>query len=259
MFSMIDALFEDPAWFLQMSLYRIPAVLIALVLHEWAHGFVAYRLGDPTAKNMGRLSLNPLKHLDPVGTVMMFFIGVGWAKPVPINPMYFKNKHRDDFLVSIAGITMNFILFLLFTILAVFLNNFLWTPGVLRYNTLHELLGIKDGIINYILAGYGTEFSEYFARPGFLWAVRLTSQIAMVNLYIGIFNLFPIPPLDGSHIVNDVFFKGNLFASQRVAQFGMVALMILSITGVLGTVMTFLSNGIQGALLSLITWIMGVF
>lgn len=257
MFSMIDALINDPKWFLEYALYRIPAVLIALVFHEWAHGYVAYRLGDPTAKQMGRLSLNPLRHLDPVGTIMMFFFGFGWAKPVPINPSYFKNPHRDDLLVSIAGITMNLILFLLFTILSVVVNQFLWEPVIFRYYTLHDLLGLKDGIINYILAGYGNELAEYFARPGLLWAVRLTSQIAMVNMYIAIFNLFPIPPLDGSHIANDLIFKGKLFASQQVGRIGFGVLMILSVTGILGKVMTFLGDGLQSGVLWVISAIMG--
>lgn len=260
MFSMIDALLNDPKWFLEFALYRIPAVLIALIFHEWAHGFVAYKLGDPTAKSMGRLSLNPLRHLDPLGTIMMFFLGFGWAKPVPINPNYFKNPHRDDFLVSIAGIVMNFILFLLFLILTVFLNSLLWNPDVYRYNTLHDMLGFQNGAINVILAGYGNDyFQEFFARPGILWAVRLTSQIAMVNMYIAIFNLFPVPPLDGSHIVNDLFFKGKLFASRRVANMGFAALMLLSFTGVLGRIMAFLGNGLQSGALSLIAAVMGLF
>lgn len=254
---MIEALFNDPKWFLEFSLYRIPAVLIALILHEWAHGYVAYRLGDPTAKEMGRLSLNPLRHLDPIGTLLMFFLGFGWAKPVPINPNNFKNPHRDDFLVSIAGITMNLLLFLLFTVLTVVLNNQLWRPEILRYYSLHDLVGFKDGVINVILAGYGTEYTEFYANPGLLWAVRLVSQISMVNLYIAIFNLLPIPPLDGSHVLNDLVFKGKLFVSQRSAQFFMLALMLLSFTGKLGGIMSFLGDGLQSGVLSVISAVMG--
>lgn len=257
MFSMLNALLDDPKWFLEFSLYRIPAVLIALILHEWAHGYVAYRLGDPTAKEMGRLSLNPLKHLDPVGTLLMFFLGFGWAKPVPINPNNFKRPHRDDLLVSIAGITMNLLLFILFTVLAVAFNSMLWRQDVLSYYSLQEMLGIKDGFINYILAGYGTDWNQYYASPGLLWVVRLTSQIAMVNLYIAIFNLIPVPPLDGSHVLNDLLFKGKLFASQQVARIGMAAMLLLSFTGILGDVMTFLANGVQSGLLYVISAIVG--
>ncbi len=250
MFSLLETLFTDPLWFLEYSLYRIPAVLIALILHECAHGYVAYRLGDPTAKMMGRLTLNPLKHLDPIGTLLMFFVGFGWAKPVPVNPNYFKRPHRDDFLVSIAGITVNLLLFLLFTGIAVWVNQYLWSPAILGQYSLHELLGLKDGVINTILAGYGSEYNRYYANPDLLWAVRLCSQIAMVNLYIAIFNLLPVPPLDGSHIFNDLIFKGKLFASRQVAQIGMAALLLLSFTGVLSDVMTFLGDGLQSVVLS---------
>ena len=133
LFTLLETLFQDPLYFLEYSLYRIPAVLIALVLHEWAHGYAAWRLGDPTAKMMGRLSLNPLRHLDPLGTVMMFLLGFGWAKPVPINPRYFKRPRRDDLIVSLAGIAMNLLLFLVFTLLMVLLHLLLWRPEVLAY------------------------------------------------------------------------------------------------------------------------------
>lgn len=257
MFSLFDALLEDPLWFLEFSLYRVPSVLIALVLHEWAHGYVAYRLGDPTAKQMGRLTLNPLRHLDPIGTFMMIFFGFGWAKPVPINPGYFRNPHRDDFLVSIAGIVMNLTLFLVFTVAAALLNEVLWDPRVLQNYSLHELLGIRDGVINIILGGGGGDLIDYFANPGVLWAVRLTSQIAMINLYIAIFNLLPIPPLDGSHLVNDLIFKGKLFVDAHVARIGMAAVLVLSFTGMLGKVMGFLADGAQSGVLSVISAIMG--
>ncbi|MCL1964629.1 MAG: site-2 protease family protein [Firmicutes bacterium] len=258
MFSLLDMLFQDPLRFFEYSLYRVPAVLIALVLHEWAHGYVAFRLGDPTAKMMNRLSINPLRHLDPVGALLMFFFGFGWARPVPVNPNYFKKPHRDDFLVSIAGITMNLCLFLAFTVLAAALNNALWHPQILRAYSLREMLGVKDGFINYILAGYGTEWSEFYANPGILWAVRLTSQIAMVNLYIAIFNLLPIPPLDGSHVLNDLILKkDNLYVSRQMANAGMAAVLILSYTGVLGKVMLFLANGVQSAVLVIVGALMG--
>lgn len=257
MFSMLEALIKDPKWFFEYSLYRVPAVLIAIVLHEWAHGYVAYRLGDPTAKSMGRLSLNPLKHLDPLGTILMFFLGFGWAKPVPINPAYYKNPRRDDFLVSIAGVTMNLLLFLLFSVLAVVCNNLLWSKAVLQNYSLHELLGFNDGFINVILGGYGKEFNEFFARPELLWVVRLTSQIAFVNLGLAVFNLIPVPPLDGYHVLNDLVLKGKLFASQKIAGAGMAIIMVLSFTGVLSDIMSTIMGGIQSGVLSAISFIMG--
>ena len=96
----------------RISLYllSIPAVIIALIFHEIAHGFVAYKLGDPTARAMGRLSLNPLKHLDPIGTLCMIFFRFGWAKPVPINTRFFKNPRRDMAITALAGPLTNFLI-----------------------------------------------------------------------------------------------------------------------------------------------------
>ena len=91
-------------------LINLPGLLVAIIFHELAHGYTAYRLGDPTAKNAGRLTLNPIKHIDPVGFLFMLIFRFGWAKAVPINPGYFKNRKRDTILVSLAGVTTNFIL-----------------------------------------------------------------------------------------------------------------------------------------------------
>lgn len=257
MFGLIETLFTDPLWFLEYSLYRIPAVLIALILHEWAHGYAAFRLGDPTAKMLGRLSLNPLRHLDPLGTLLMFFMGFGWAKPVPINPNNFKHARRDDLIVSLAGITMNLLLFVLFTGLAVWCNNLLWRWDVKQSYSLVELLGFKDGVINSILMGYGDVNAKFYARPEMLAPLRFCAQVSMVNLYIAIFNLLPVPPLDGSHVLNDLILKGNLFVKQNTARIGMAALLLLSFTGVLGKGLSFVADGIQGGLLAGIAALMG--
>ncbi|MBR3999619.1 MAG: site-2 protease family protein, partial [Clostridia bacterium] len=91
-------------------LFVIPCVLIALTVHEVAHGYMAFRLGDPTARNLGRLTLNPLKHLDPIGTICMIFFHFGWARPVPVNSRYFKKPRRDMALTSAAGPVSNFIM-----------------------------------------------------------------------------------------------------------------------------------------------------
>lgn len=121
MFSRLEAWFDyltsDPLGFAVYALYLAGTVLLSLILHEVAHGYVALRCGDPTAKWMGRLTLDPRKHLDPIGTACMLLLGFGWAKPVPVNPRNFKNYRRDDFLVSIAGITVNLTLFIFCTAL----------------------------------------------------------------------------------------------------------------------------------------------
>lgn len=255
---MIELLLQDPLRFFEYSLYRVPAVLIALVLHECAHGYVAYLLGDPTAKEAGRLTLNPLRHLDPVGALMMFFLGFGWARPVPVDPRYFKRLHRDDFLVSIAGIVTNFIIFLVCMLLGIWINSMLWDPRVLRSYSLSEMLGFNGGITATILMGYGPEMKEWFVRPELLPVLRMLLQIAMVNLYIALFNLLPVPPLDGSHLINDVLFKKNLFVQKHVGQLGIAALFLLSFSGHLGRMLSFLATGVQNGLFGLLAWMGGL-
>ncbi|MDR0396288.1 MAG: site-2 protease family protein [Oscillospiraceae bacterium] len=247
---MLEFLRDDPARFFDYALYRVPAVLIALVLHEWAHGYVAFRLGDPTARDLGRLTLNPLAHLDPWGAVMMLFLGFGWAKPVPINPRYFRNPRRDDLLVSIAGVTMNMVLFLLFMTLGAAADRALWDPEVIKQTTLMERLSFRGDILPYLQLGYGGYYEEWFAHPSYLPVLRMTTQIAMVNLHIAIFNLIPLPPLDGSHVLNDLALKRGLFASPAMARAGMGILMLLSFTGWLGRGISIAAAGVQSGLFS---------
>lgn len=206
----IMKLFSDPVAFFKSLIISAPAILIALTLHEFAHGWVAYRCGDPTAKMMGRLSLNPLKHLDIVGTLLLFTVGFGYAKPVPINPRNFKHPHRDDFLVSIAGITMNLILFALFG------NAFLW----------------------YINFAPG-EVKEYM--------YYLLYYCAEVNACLAVFNLIPLPPLDGYHVLNDIILKRPLFATQKQAQVGQGIMLLLIVTGILDKYISFcVGDGYSG-------------
>ena len=222
-FSSVTELFQSPLAFLQSLLYRVPATLIALILHEWAHGFVAYKLGDPTAKMMGRLSLNPLHHLDPLGTVLLFLVGFGWAKPVPIDPRYFKHKHRDDLLVSIAGITMNVLLFLAFY--------------TLYYAALR--IAVSSG---FLVRWQGAFYYASGRNALFEYALTLLQYTAVLNLSLAVFNLLPVPPLDGSHLFNDLFLKKNLFVSRTVARYGMGVVMLLSLTGVLGKGIGFMTG-----------------
>ncbi|MEA3288071.1 MAG: site-2 protease family protein [Candidatus Marinimicrobia bacterium] len=150
-------------------LLAVPAILIALTFHEFAHAYVAFRLGDPTAKYMGRLTLNPLAHLDPMGTIMIFLIHFGWAKPVPVDPRYLGNPKRDMMWISVAGPAMNMALAL--------------ASGIL--------------IRIFLAAGFG------HGQPGDI--TRIIFQMLYFSLYINLalafFNLLPIPPLDGSKIL----------------------------------------------------------
>lgn len=236
MFPLLDQLFSNPLEFLEGMLYRIPAVLIALTMHEWAHGFVAYKLGDPTAKFMGRLTINPLKHLDPIGAAMLFFLGFGYAKPVPVNPNHFTRKYRDDFLVSIAGITMNLLLYLFFFTAYFFLTSYIRNNAYIQ-NTVWQI-----------------DLSDFWVAvlPPL---IQLMQSIFMINLSIAIFNLIPVPPLDGFHVLNDLILKGNLFARQQIAQVGMVLLLVLSFTGKLGD---WVLAPVAGAVLDGTFWLFGV-
>lgn len=172
-------------------IYIVVAALFAIILHEIAHGLVSTWLGDPTPKRQGRLSLNPLKHLDPIGTLCLIFFHVGWAKPVVVNPDYYKNKKRGMALVALAGPLMNFLLAIFsIIIMAVFV----------KVNAYSNVLII---IYNFLL---------YFS---------------VINLGLGLFNLIPIPPLDGSRILG-AFLKDDTYEQyMKYERYGFIIIAIL--------------------------------
>jgi Zn-dependent protease len=154
----------------------LPFFFISLAVHEFAHAYVAYKKGDNTAKNQGRLTLNPIKHIDLFGSVLMPFMAfasgfalIGWAKPVPVDRRNFRNQLKDDALVSLAGPASNFLLAILFFILFVVITK---VPIEFAF---------RESVINMIW------FGVYF------------------NIFLCLFNLLPLPPLDGSHILYDLF------------------------------------------------------
>ncbi len=172
--------------------------LICITLHELAHGLVAYRLGDDTARRAGRLTLNPLKHLDPMGLLMMVVFRFGWAKPVPVNMMRFRNPKRGMALTALAGPGCNFLI----TIVFLFLYGLLYAP-------LQR-------------SGVGTMILEL---------LKLT---AYMSLGLGLFNLIPFPPLDGSKILFSALSDEGYWKLMRYERYGGMALMLLVWTGVLG-------------------------
>lgn len=181
---------------LQISIIALP-LLLALTFHEVAHGMVAYRLGDPTAKRMGRLTLNPLKHLDPLGTLIFFIAHVGWAKPVPVNPMYFKDPRKGMLLVALAGPLANFALAAAFAALYHLVGS-IEIPG--RESLLFKIL-------------YPT--------------VLICQAGVFVNLVLGIFNLIPIPPLDGSNIVAGVLPRRTAARYMALSRYGVFVILAL--------------------------------
>lgn len=204
------------------------AILTSLILHECAHGYVALHCGDPTAKMMGRLSLNPLKHLDPLGTVFMVLFGFGWAKPVPVNPRNFRDFRRDDFLVSIAGIVMNLTLFLLTTALMVGFERFANIPVV-----FYEYGYIAQG-------GHAVDY-----------VLQLLYMLSSINLSLAIFNLLPIPPLDGYHLVNDTLLKGRFRLTPSQFQTVHVILMVVCFSGVLNSLLSTVHGVVYDAVMNL--------
>lgn len=154
---------------------KIPVLLFAITIHEYAHGRAALWLGDPTAKLSGRLSFNPLHHIDPFGAICLFLFNFGWAKPVPVNPRYFKNMRRDIIIMSLCGPLAN--------ISAAFLAGML---------------------------------IRYFLLPWEVYQITLIYLLFM-NIGLGLFNLLPIPPLDGSHVLENAL---SLNAAQKYREFG---------------------------------------
>ena len=249
----------DPVGFLIYLLYFAASILLTLMLHEIAHGYVAWKCGDPTAKMLGRLSMDPRKHLDPLGTIFLVFFGFGWAKPVPVNPRNFENYRRDDFLVSIAGITVNITLFLLSLSLAVGVNSLLWKPEVLEYYGAEAML--TSGGIGYsvLVGGAGADNAEAMRYPWLQYVQRFLLMFSTMNLSVGLFNLLPIPPLDGYHIFNDILLKGRLRLSRQVFQIAQVVLIVLCLTGGLSSILNTAFDAVEQSVLRLLLRITGAY
>lgn len=194
---------------LLVYILRIPALLISLTIHELSHGYVAYRLGDITAKSQGRLSLNPFRHLDPIGTIMMVVVGFGWAKPVPVNPLYFRDKKKGMMLVSVAGPLSN-ILLAFITVLVFY---------------------ITTAIVGAVYSGVQT--------PA-LYLLIFLQLLFYMNLSLAVFNLIPVPPLDGSKILSAVLPTEKYFHLMRYERYiGLVFLAVMfffptALSGIIG-------------------------
>lgn len=191
---MID-LFGDPAAFLQALVLKIPALLLAVTVHEVAHGLVADRLGDPTARLAGRLTLNPLPHIDPIGALAFVLAGFGWAKPVPVNAFNLRRPLRDMTWVAAAGPVSNLALAFVGLIALVLLR---------RAGTL-----------------------PFVAEPlsGMLF------HVYQFNLVLAIFNLIPLPPLDGGHFLPYFLPRGSWSFLNQLERYGPFILLLLVMTG----------------------------
>lgn len=205
-------------------LINVPITLIALSCHEFAHGFVSYKLGDPTPKREGRMTLNPMAHLDLYGTILMILTGFGWAKPVGVNPMYYRDKKKGMALVGIAGPIMN--------ILLAFVGLLIFAIALI----VSSKLGVGANALSNI---------SYIVR---LFVVR--------NLCFAVFNLIPIPPLDGSRVIS-MFLRDNAYYKlMQLERYSMLIIIVMSLTGtfdnIIGTGVSVLYNGMIGVVNNLL-------
>ena len=185
--------------------YQLVAFLFAISVHESAHAWMAARRGDPTAAMLGRVTLNPIKHIDPIGTVLLpaialisHFPMIGWAKPTPVNPRNFKNPVADDIAVSVAGPASNFLV-VFFSLLVLFVL------GMIGRATS---MGIRDSILTPMVMM-------------FFW-------LAEINVLLGVFNLIPLPPLDGSHVLRHALSGSALRAYDTIGTIGLMALVFFA-------------------------------
>lgn len=267
----------DPVGFLITMAYTWGVILFSLILHECAHGYAALKCGDPTAKMLGRLSLNPARHLHPLGTLCMFLFGFGWAKPVPVNSRNFRNFRRDDFFVSVAGITVNLTIFIAAVLLSCIVNRFLWTQELLDimveefgevdvllnpyYGWVLTFAGVDGSIGAGSIMSYGHSmigsFGMFMEHSWLIWVQRALLLFAQVNLSLAVFNLLPLPPLDGYHLVNDTLLRGRLHLDQRMFRIAHLVLTALVFTGVLDTVLSFLNATLYEAVLRVFLMLTG--
>lgn len=211
-------------------LLTIPGLLIAITFHEFAHAYAADKLGDDTPRRQGRLNLNPLSHLDPVGSLMLLFAGFGWGKPVEINPRNFDSKVSDnnaEAIVSFAGPLMNFILAVIFSVIYILLLNF----------SGENFLRTSPGIV----------------------ILTLIQSTVVINVGLGVFNLLPFPPLDGSKIfINFMPYNLRRWILEHGEIFYMIFLAIW-ITGIAGRIISPVIQFVTNGIMWLVSSILGIF
>lgn len=220
---------------LKNILMMTPILLIALPVHEFAHGWVAWKMGDPTAKYAGRLTLNPFKHLDLMGVIMMYLAGVGWAKPVPVNSGYFKNRRTGLILVALAGPLSNLILG--------FLSLLVWGIVV-------KLASL--GIIPYETGNWANVL---------LTAQDFFQTLVFVNISLAVFNLIPVPPLDGSRLVSSFVPEESYYRFARYEQYiglAFLALVALVPDNIVGKFISFFALPIYRSMALVVNFILGL-
>ena len=203
---MLRSLFNNGLWVLIL----LPLRLLALVVHECSHGYVSSKLGDPTPRLRGRLTLNPLAHLDLMGTILMLLTGFGWAKPVEVNPMYYKDRKKGMALVAFAGPFSNFLL---------------------------AVISLLIYFVCFAISFYTNMSSGFVGFVG-----KVCSYSAQINLCFMVFNLIPIPPLDGSRILGMFLSNKVYYSMMQYERYSMFLIMFLSLSGMLNSI---IGNGVN--------------
>ena len=218
--SLMRGNYANPMDWVIEKLMILPGILIGLSFHEFGHAYVSTKLGDPTPKLQGRVTINPMAHIDPVGMVCLLLCGFGWGIPVQINPSYYKNRRRDEILVGFAGVAMNLILAIIFSLL------------------------VRVAVIVY--QSTGSEIASIF--------YEILLKVVMINVVLMVFNLLPVPPLDGFGIVTNLFNLQKYSWYEKYYQYGYFILIFMVLIGWVSTILTPVMN----LIMRLLSPIMGV-
>ncbi len=204
---------------LQRYILLAPPILFALTIHEFAHGYVALRLGDPTARDQGRLTLNPLKHLDPIGTIAFFLINFGWARPVPVNSLYFKNPRKGMLWVAVAGPVTNLV------------------------------VAVVSALLTKVVIILASIFPDSMVYAILYPIQQMLFASVWINLVLCVFNFIPIPPLDGSRVLAGMLPPHLARSYESIERYGFLILILLMFTPVIPALIMPIINFAQNLLL----------
>lgn len=218
--SILNSGFLNPLDWLMDKLLILPAIILGLSVHEFGHAWTAYKLGDNTPYNQGRVTLNPAAHVDPIGFISLLFIGFGWGEPVQINPGNFKKPRRDELIVSFAGVALNFLLAIIFALIIKLLITV--APGFMYVSSMGDI--ILEVLLNCVF----------------------------INIILMVFNLLPLPPLDGFNIVTELFKLRRYSWWYKLYDNGFFILLLLIIFDVTDKILTPAVLGVYSLIIGII-------